>query len=190
MNKGFLVFFYMLLGALILGFGAKTWKAVKVYFIFGNQFRATGKIAKGLLTYLKGNELLTDDTTGISVVTEQHVNGTFSIHLKGANQHDSNMFISMLEEIIAPIENPRYLLVGKNWFKKKWGIKTYFVVPTLLARNKETAISFEKVWNEHVDGSTLLYTRTLEGRKHLLKARFAHLRYEFEERSKRSTTWK
>ena len=64
------------------------------------------------------------------------------------------------------------------------------MVPAQFAKNKSLALDFKKVWNSEVDGSKLLFTRTLEGRKHLLKARFAHLRYEFEELSKKTTTWK
>ena len=189
-NKGALTFFYILLGAIITGFGPKTLKAIKVYLRFGNQFKKTKKIAIALLTYLRKNNLLAQEHSKYEIVAEQENNGTFSIILMGANQHDSNLFISLLDEIIAPINNPRYLLVSKNWFKNVVGLRNYYVVPSQFAKKKSLALDFQKVWNSEVDGSKLLFTRTLEGRKHLLKARFAHLRYEFEELSKKTTTWK
>ena len=64
------------------------------------------------------------------------------------------------------------------------------MVPSQFAKRKEDAQVFKKYWNKHVDGSKILFTRNLEGRKHLLKARYAHMRYQFEEVSEKTITWK
>lgn len=189
-NRGALTFFYILLAATIAGFGPKTLKALKVYMQFGNQFIKTKKIASALLLYLNKSNAFSQEHKNYKIRAQQELNGTFFIVLMGANQHDSNLFITLLDEIIAPIDNPRYLLVSRNWFKNIFGFRNYYVVPTQFAKKKSLATEFQKIWNSEVDNSKLLFTRTLEGRKHLLKARFAHLRYEFEELSKKTTTWK
>jgi superfamily II DNA or RNA helicase len=189
LNKGWLSFIYLLGSALVVGFGPKTLKAIKVYFLFGNQFKKTQKIAKAVLKHLKTKKLLTTKSD-VRILSEQQANGTFMIYLEGANQHDCNLFVSLLDEIIAPIENPRYLLVGQSWLKRKLGFRNYYVVPTQFAKRKEDALVFKKHWNKYVDGSKILFTRHLEGRKHLLKARFAHMRYQFEEVSEKTVTWK
>jgi len=189
LNKGWLSFIYLLGSALVVGFGPKTLKAIKVYFLFGNQYKKTQKIAKAVLEHLKTKKLLTTKSD-VRILSEQQLNGTFMIYLEGANQHDCNLFVSLLDEIIAPIENPRYLLVNQSWLKRKLGFRNYYVVPTQFAKRKEDAQVFKKYWNKNVDGSKILFTRNLVGRKHLLKARFAHMRYQFEEVSEKTVTWK
>lgn len=190
LNKGWLSVIYLLGSALIVGFGPKTFKALKVYFLFGNQFKKTKKIADALFAHVVGQQLLNSTSTEMRIVAEQNMKGTFMIYLEGANQHDCNLFVGLLDEIIAPIENPRYLLVGQGWLKRILGFRSYYVVPAPFAKRKEDAMVFKSYWNEHVDGSKILFTRNLEGRQHLLKARFAHMRYQFEELSEKTVTWK
>tara|TARA_R110002051_G_scaffold180913_4_gene250425 strand:- start:6226 stop:8868 length:2643 start_codon:yes stop_codon:yes gene_type:complete len=190
LNKGILQIVYLFFVALILGFGPKTFKALKLYFLFGNQYKKTKKIGKALFEYLLNNKNLNFESKNAIIQTEQTAKGTFSIYLQNASQHDSNLFISLLEEIIAPIDSPRYLIMNGNFIKRKLGIRNYYVVPKDIGKNKAEAVRFKKYWNKHVDGSKIVFTRTLEGRKELLKARFSHLKYQFEEVAKKSITWK
>ncbi len=190
LGKGWLTFVYILLAGILLGFAPATFKALKVYFRFGNQFKRTKKIAHALYQYLKEAKLLTSTTNEMAVLAYQEKNGRFSIHLNGANQHDGNLFVKLLEEIIAPIENPRYLLRVRSGLKQFLGYKTYYAVPLVLGRKKESAQAFLKSWKSHIGGTKLVYTRTLEGRRLLLKARFSHVRYQFEERPEKATSWK
>lgn len=190
LNKGVLQLLYLFLVGIVLGFGPKTYKALKLYFLFGNQYKKTKKIGTALLSYLKDNKMISIQPNDPFLHSEQSLDGTFSMYLKGASQQDSNLFISLLEEIIAPVENPRYLLISGNWLKRKMGIRTYYVVPARIGKNKKEAELFKTYWNKHVDGSKIKFTRTLEGRGALLKARFSHLRYQFEEVSKSAITWK
>ncbi|APQ17476.1 DEAD/DEAH box helicase family protein [Maribacter hydrothermalis] len=190
LNKGIVQIVYLFFVALILGFGPKTFKALKLYFLFGNQYKKTKKIGKAVFEYLLNTKSLNFESNTAVINAEQNRKGTFSIYLKNASQHDSTIFISILEEVIAPIDNPRYLLINGNFIKRKLGIRNYYVVPKEIGKNKTEAIRFKKYWNKHVDGSKIIFTRTLEGRKELLKARFSHLKYQFEEVSQKAITWK
>ena len=190
LNKGIVQVIYLFCTALIFGFGPKTFKALKLYFLFGNQYKKTKKIGKALLHYLLHEKTSNFESKNAKIFAEQNLKGTFSIYLKEASQHDCNVFISLLEEVIAPIENPRYLLVNGNFIKRRLGIRNYYVVPKDIGKNKIEALRFKGYWNKHVDGSKILFTRTLKGRKELLKARFSHLKYQFEEVSKKTITWK
>lgn len=190
LNKGIGQVLYLFFAALFLGFGPKTFKALKLYFLFGNQYKKTKKIGKALLGYLLDSKVLSFESVDAIIHSEQNIKGSFSIYLKDASQHDSNLFISLLEEVIAPIDNPKYLLVNGNWIKRKMGIRSYYVVPKNCGKNKTEALLFQKYWNKEVDGSRILFTRSLKGRKELLKARFSHLKYQFEEISKKAITWK
>ena len=75
-----------------------------------------------------------------------------------------------MQEAISPIDNPRYLIL-QNYFYKFPKNKSYFAVPEIFGRNKKSAIFFENQWNQNVGNSSLIFTRTLEGRNLLLKLR-------------------
>ncbi len=190
LNKGIFQFLYFLLAGIVIGFAPKTYKALKLYFLFGNSFKKTIKISNALLDYLVRTKQIHSGSYAISVVAEQNANGAFVCYLKGASNYESTLFVNLLHEILAPVENPRYLLVNSNWLKRKWGIRNYYVVPQDLGRRKADAERFHSFWKKHVDGSKLLYTRTQMGRKDLLEARLAHIVYQFKEVSEKAITWK
>lgn len=190
LSKGGLVFFYIILGALFFGFAPAAYKALKIYFLFGNQFARSLKIAKALFGYLKSQKLFTTASRDLKVFSNQRKNGTYSIYLLGANQHDGNLFVKLLEELIAPIENPKYLILVNSRIKRFFGYKDYYAIPTLIGRKKEDAIKFSKHWKKYIGGSKIIYTRTISGRKLLLKARFNHIRYQFKDKPEKTAAWK
>lgn len=189
-SKGIFQFTYILLAGLFVSFAPKTYKAIKLYYLFGNTYRKTKKIGFALLDIMHRTEKLHTPYDEVSVETEQQLNGTFVCFIKGATNAESSLFVSLLAEVLAPVENPRYLLVYKHWIKKHWGLRNYYVVPMQLGKRKDDAELFHECWKKHVDGSKLLYTRSTSGRKELLKARLSHIVYQFKEVSKKAITWK
>ncbi|MBU2948154.1 DEAD/DEAH box helicase family protein [Zobellia uliginosa] len=190
LTKGTFQFLYFLLVGIIIGFAPKTYKALKLYFLFGNSIKKTGNIGKALLAYLIKTKRVHIGNSEIIVETEQYSNGSFACYLKGASNHEGSLFVNLLHEILAPVENPRYLLVSSSWVKRRWDVRNYYVVPQDLGKRKKDAIEFHSFWKEHVENSELLYTRTKTGRKELLKARLAHVVYQFKEVSEKAITWK
>lgn len=190
LSHGVFQFLYAFLAAIFIGFAPKTYKAIKLYFLFGNTYKKTRRIGTALLKVMARTNVLRSAIDNVCVVTEQQSNGTFVCYLKGASNAESGLFVNLLAEILAPVENPRYLLVYKHWIMKHWNLRTYYVVPQLYGRRKEDAQLFHKYWRKHVDSSALLYTRTVEGRKSLLKARLSHILFQFKEVSKKAITWK
>ncbi|MRI00978.1 DEAD/DEAH box helicase [Kriegella sp. EG-1] len=189
-SQGVFKFLYAFLAAIFIGFAPKTYKALKLYLLFGNTYKKTKKIGAALLDAMVKTKAIRSSIDRVSVVTEQQSNGTFVCYLKGASNAESSLFVNLLAEILAPVENPRYLLVYKHWLKRHWNVRTYYVVPQLYGRRKEDAQLFRECWKKHVDASKLLYTRSVEGRKSLLKARLSHILYQFKEVSKKAITWK
>ncbi|WP_276168523.1 DEAD/DEAH box helicase family protein [Zobellia alginiliquefaciens] len=190
LNKGIFQLIYFLLAGVVIGFAPKTYKALKLYFLFGNSTRKTEKIGKALLAYLIKTKQIQVGQSEILVETEQHSNGSFACYLIGATNHESSLFVNLLHEILAPVENPRYLLIGTSWVKRKWDVRNYYVVPQDLGKRKKDALEFHGFWKKHVDNSELLYTRTKIGRRELLKARLAHVVHQFKEVSEKAITWK
>ena len=189
-SKGIFQFIYIFLAGIFVGFAPKTYKAIKLYLLFGNTHKKTKRIGFALLEMMHKTETLHTPFETVSVETDQQLNGTFVCYLKGASNAESSLFVNLLAEILAPVENPRYLLVYKHWIKKHWGLRNYYVVPTQFGKRKEDAQLFRQCWREHVDSSRLLYTRSIQGRKELLKARLSHIVYQFKEVSKKAITWK
>ena len=97
---------------------------------------------------------------------------------------------SALKEIISPIDNPRYVIIRKNKFMLFIKQRDYHSVPETLGRNKILAEYFKNQWNRLVGSCDLIFTRTVEGRKLLLKARVKSLSAQFEKKAERVNKWK
>jgi len=189
-TKGIFQFLYIFLAGIFVVFAPKTYKAIKLYFLFGNTHRKTKKIGAAVLEMMHKTKMLHTSFNDTSVETEQQLNGTFACYLKGATNAESSLFVNLLGEILAPVENPRYLLVYKHWIKKHWGLRNYYVVPVQFGKRKDDAQLFHQCWKRNVNSSRLLYTRSIKGRRELLKARLSHIVYQFKEVSKKAITWK
>jgi hypothetical protein len=85
-------------------------------------------------------------------------------------------------------ENPRYFLARKRLWRAFR--EDYFAVPDILARKKEIAEFFAKRWGRRVGPVQLVYARTPEGRRMLLRARVHSLAGAFQKRSERVSCWK
>ncbi|MEL6822158.1 MAG: hypothetical protein AAFP70_10375, partial [Calditrichota bacterium] len=116
-------------------------------------------------------------------------NGKVYISVKGATTHEESIFLEAFAELYDPVKDPRYILT--RTVSTLQGRKTYYhSLPTLLARNKRYASYFEKRWNQYVGEANVLYTKSLEGMKALLKARGQQLRRNIDDRSRRISRWK
>lgn len=116
--------------------------------------RKSGQIAKGARAEAHGEKELL----------------AVSVCLRGASVHDQNIFNAAMAELLSPIENPRYILIGKGLFgRKSYGLS--FACPSALGKNKECAQIFEKELKGACGGFFLVYTRTEEGRRLILECR-------------------
>jgi len=114
--------------------------------------------------------------------------GFVGCSLKGGTTRERSIFLEALQEVLGPIENPRYILVRKSllgWLVRK----DYHTVPAPLGRNKDLAEYFQKMWSTHVGPTDLVYTRTPEGRRFLLKARTRSMSHSFQSRAERLKSW-
>lgn len=115
--------------------------------------------------------------------------GVFSCALDGGTTYEKSVYLDAFEEIVGPIENPRYILVRKTPLGRFFR-KDYHTVPAIIASKKEYAQYFAKMWSWHVGSMKLVYTRTEEGRRLLLKARGNALSSAFQKKAERRTCWK
>lgn len=110
--------------------------------------------------------------------------GEHRIVLRGVSEEESRLFALCLDEALAPIERPRYVVCrhrvsgGTPIPDVVWSTDlaaevrrrlrpdhtTWFAVPTALGTNAERARAYAACWEEHVGGDpTPLYTGSPEG---------------------------
>ncbi len=190
LQKGIIYFLFALSSALGLTFGYKIYKSVQLYVYFGLIHKKTDKIALAILESLYELNLLTTPLNDIQVQTQLLAKGNVSCTIHGANRYESTLFIKALDELLQPIDNPKYLLIKTSWFRRKLKLNNFFPVPEIFGVRKKECQVFQSHWNKHLGKSKLVYTRTLDGRKLLLKARLFHIHNVNSELTKKNVVWK
>ena len=116
-------------------------------------------------------------------------NGMLFVSCTNLPAEENNMFIQSLQEFLDPVDNPRYLLVKHGIFMGKMKQTDYFSIPTLLSSNRQSVDIFKRLWEKYIGECEIIYTRNLEGRKVLLKARKDASSAMKREKSKRLSKW-
>lgn len=116
------------------------------------------------------------------------LDGRRDIVLVGVSRTTERLVMQAISEALGPVQNPRYLLARRS--RLGWRIRTdYHAVPTAIGARKEWAERFAKAWKEGVGSSDLVYTRTPEGRRVLLRARAKSLAAGFQRSVDRRSAW-
>ncbi len=174
-HKGLHYFIYSLITGLGLTFGYKIYKALQMYFRYGLIHKKVDKIALTIIDSLYDLNYMTTNREEIIINTELLQKGDIICTINNANRYENNLFISALQDVLAPINNPKYLIIKTNWLRKKINVQNFFPVPTLFSNRKNDAIKYQTYWQFNISKSKLMYTRTLEGRKLLLKSKIFHI---------------
>ncbi|WP_417799617.1 DEAD/DEAH box helicase family protein [Tenacibaculum sp.] len=190
LQKGIVYFLFALSSALGLTFGYKIYKSVQLYVYFGLIHKKIAKMATAILESLHELNHLTTPINEIQINTELLAKGNVSCTILGANRYESTLFIKALDELLQPIDNPKYLLIKTSWFRRKLKLHHFFPVPEIFGVRKKECQVFLSHWNKHMGKSKLVYTRTMEGRKLLLKARLFHIHNVNNELTKKNVVWK
>ncbi len=125
----------------------------------------------------------------MKIKAEKGEMGTVFCHLEGATPRETVIYLDALEEILNPIENPRYLLIRKSILLNRLGRLDYHAVPSRLGEKKKFAEYFAYQWKKHIGKMELIYTRNTIGRKILLKARNHSLSSHFVPKAERISRW-
>lgn len=154
----------------------------------GTPERSIKQIGRAILDALQYEGSINQHDAEFRVYADRNQDGTVFCWIGGGTGKDQSIFLRALKEILSPIDNPRYLLARR----KIWLIfrEDYFAVPDVLARKKEFAEAFAQRWNRLVGPVQLVFTRTPEGRRVLLRARNHSLSGAFQKRTERVSCWK
>lgn len=122
-------------------------------------------ISKGCLAALKNAGHI---TSPCRVMWDEQDGVWFDAWLSGGTDREKNVYADTLCEMLAPVENQRYLLCHGGGKERA---REYFCVPPLFAGSRDKAEAFQKALRPFIGKFRLVYTRSPEGRRMLLYAR-------------------
>jgi superfamily II DNA or RNA helicase len=163
-------------------------RAVWRFIRHGTPERSVRQIGQAILEALEYEGSIRRRARELAVFASQNRDGTVFCSVTGGGGAEQAIFLRTLGEVLAPIENPRYLLARTRLWR--FFREDYFAVPEVLARKKEFAEMFAKKWARFVGPVDLVYTRAPEGRRLLLRARIHSLAAAFQKRAERLSCWK
>ncbi|WP_430816835.1 DEAD/DEAH box helicase family protein [Carboxylicivirga sp. RSCT41] len=174
----------------VLYFGRQFHKTFTIFFKYRDISKDIQQIGEALLCSLVKSKAIKTDMTDLHVVSTVDNFGAIYCHLEGGTTFEKSTFIKSMQEIVSTIDNPRYLIQRKSLFLKVISQNDYHAIPELLGKNKKTAVYFENQWRRFVGACNLVYTRSIEGRKILLRSRVNSLSSEFQEKTERINKWR
>jgi len=147
------------------------------------------QIGNALIKTLCKIDVIKTDVNKLRVITEKNKYGIIFCGLEGSTSYERSIFLDCLEDIVNPVENPRYILIRKS--RLKFLLREDFhTVPQIIGTHKKAAEFFSLMWRKYVGDNKLIYTRNIDGRKLLLKARQKAMSTSFQKRSERINIWK
>ncbi|MBQ3150962.1 MAG: DEAD/DEAH box helicase family protein [Clostridia bacterium] len=165
-------FFGSLLGVIITVFSSVLMIKTASYALKNSSPEKTVQnIASSVLRSLKETGKIDSRSPKIYVTVTR--NGNVSCSLQNATVREKNVFATAISELLSPIEDPRYLLIGTNGlFKIRFtNYAESYACPSILAVNKETADILSKNLRSTGGRYELVFTRNEQGRKELFKCR-------------------
>ena len=145
-------------------------------------------IGRALLAALRDAGLVSRSLDDKYVRVAETETGGYEVFLDYASPEDSATFARAYRELLGPLGDARYIIARDStslrnplyrplWLlvRKVLGLgdelHAYHPVPKVLATRRERADALARYWKRYVGGGRLIYTRTEEGRRLLLKAR-------------------
>lgn len=147
------------------------------------------QVSMVILETLSAQGLIKTSLRQVGLKVQQDGQGMTYVSCANLPAEENNLFIQALQEFLDPVENPRYLLVRNSYFLKKIKQTDYFAIPSVVATNRRYVDMFKQLWNRYIGPCEIVYTRSPEGRKVLLKARKHAFSASNKKRSKRLSKW-
>ncbi|MCL1667167.1 DEAD/DEAH box helicase family protein [Elizabethkingia ursingii] len=172
--EGAYLFIFLFGIAGFLTYGGMFYRSFMQYLRYKNISKNLEKIARAILSSLISERAIRTSIEKLRIVVSSDEKGNSVCHLEGGSYSEASIFILTLQELLSKIDNPRYLLKTKGILFLKNSIN-YYPVPDIFGRNKKSAELFARNWIEESGAASLVFTRTIEGRKLLLTLRFKAL---------------
>lgn len=161
-----------LLAAVGIGWAAQS---IRTYANRLGPSSALEDLAAAVAEALAATGLIDSRITASAVRVVTQPDGYYRCYLEGAGLQDSGVFASSLDELLAPMQSPRWivpryvpapprsflgglLLLGRRFGNPRLGAAVvYHSVPTLLGANRARVQAFEAAWNRRVSAGKALF---------------------------------
>ncbi len=134
------------------------------------------KIVVGLTSALYRLNHISVAPPKIDYAIELNEQNEWSLELKNLPSKEEHLVLDCLEELMNPVDNPRFLLAVNQEPLEGYEVegekaKIYYPIPSAIGKRKKDAEIFKQYWEERFGDSELIFTRNTDGRYELLKAR-------------------
>jgi len=147
------------------------------------------QIAIVILETLSYQGLIKSSLKNVGLHVDSSPDGPIYVSCVNLPAEENNIFIKSLQEFLDPVENPRYILIKHEKFMNHIKQTDYFSIPAIISPNKDSVNIFKSLWEEYIGECEVVYTRNIEGRKVLLKARKDAFSASKRTKSKKLSKW-
>jgi superfamily II DNA or RNA helicase len=145
-------------------------KALWLALRHGRVESSMGQVGAAVLDSLCECGIIGTPREQLSLTSEADRGGRVVCFLEGGTSVETSEFLQAMRELLSPIDNPRYVLERKSP-GTLWLRRDYHAVPEALGARKECAETFARHWKRRVGPAALRFTRSIDGRLLLLRAR-------------------
>lgn len=163
-------------------------KALYLWVRNGTLENSIKQVSLAVLDGLRNKDLVKTAPAHLRVSAVRDKMGVVHCRLDGATTIEKRHFLDAMQDVLGPVDNPRYLLVRHSYLGRLLRVD-YHPVPDILGQNKADAEFFAKRWGRYVGTAKLVYTRTVEGRILILQARTKSLSSVFRKKTDRVSIW-
>lgn len=154
----------LMLVAILLLFGVNIVKNINKIKSFVSPENTVKTLSECVFATLKS----TDDiksSNAIVKVTANQASAYVSCMLANATAHENKIFSTAVSELFSPIDNPRYILIKDGDYTNS------FACPSIIGNKKENAETLASYISKKAKGFSVIYTRSENGRRELLKCK-------------------
>jgi hypothetical protein len=139
---------------------------------FATPLAVVKTMGQAVLETLQELNIVTSSSAKVEVRYLQAGSQVYS-GLVEASVHDQTIFAQAMAQLLSPIDNPRYLLIGqKQFFKvKRPDYRRSYACPEVLGNNKTSAGILARKLKRRMGAAEVVYTRSQQGRSVLLQCR-------------------
>jgi superfamily II DNA or RNA helicase len=179
----------MICAGILLYTGPQLIKALWSFIRNGTLTGSMKQVSWAVLDTLHNMDIIKTNMKNIRLRTEKAAMGSIVFcRIDGVTAYERQHFLEAMQEVLGPTDNPRYVLVRKSYLGSLLRVD-YHPVPKIIAQKKENAQFFAKRWNRYIGKSSLIYTRTSEGRMTLLQARTQSSAAAQQKKTDRVSVW-
>lgn len=147
------------------------------------------QIAIVILETLSYQGLIKSSLKNVGLHVDSSPDGPIYVSCTNLPAEENNIFIKSLQEFLDPVENPRYILIKHEKFMNHIKQTDYFSIPAIISPNKDSVNIFKSLWEKYIGECEVVYTRNIEGRRVLLKARKDAFSASKRTKSKKLSKW-